>query len=212
MKIALMMENSQALKNATILNELTAVAAEKNYAVFNVGMSDENDHHLTYVHLGIMASILINSKAVDFIVTGCGTGQGAMMSLNLHPGVICGYCLDPADAFLFAQINNGNALSLAFAKGFGWGAELNVRYMFEKAFTGVKGEGYPIERKAPQVENAGILNQVKAAIVKENYLDTLRAIDPALIKTAVTGDRFQQCFFDNCQDKEIEAFIREILA
>lgn len=212
MKIALMMENSQAPKNATILNELTAVAAEKNYAVFNVGMSDENDHHLTYVHLGIMASILINSKAVDFIVTGCGTGQGAMMSLNLHPGVICGYCLDPADAFLFAQINNGNALSLAFAKGFGWGAELNVRYMFEKAFTGVKGEGYPIERKAPQVENAGILNQVKAAIVKENYLDTLRAIDPALIKTAVTGDRFQQCFFDNCQDKEIEAFIREILA
>ena len=212
MKIALMMENSQAPKNATVLNELTAVASEKNYSVFNVGRSDENDHHLTYVHLGIMASILINSKAVDFIVTGCGTGQGAMMSLNLHPGVICGYCLDPADAFLFSQINNGNALSLAYAKGFGWGAELNVRYIFEKAFTGVKGEGYPIERKAPQVENAGILSQVKAAVTKDNYLDTLRAIDPALIKTAVTGERFQQCFFDNCQDQEIETFVREILA
>jgi len=212
MKIALMMENSQAPKNAAVLNELNAVASEKNYPVFNVGMSDENDHHLTYIHLGIMASILINSKAVDFVVTGCGTGQGAMMSLNLHPGVVCGYCIDPADAFLFAQINNGNALSLAYAKGFGWGAELNVRYIFEKAFTGVKGEGYPVERKAPQVENAGILNQVKAAVIKENYLDTLRAIDPALIKTAVTGERFQQCFFDNCQNKEIAAFVREILA
>ena len=74
-----------------------------------------------------------------------------MMSLNIHPGVVCGYCLDPADAFLFSQINNGNALSLAFAKGFGWGAELNVRYMFEKAFTGRTGEGYPPERKEPQV-------------------------------------------------------------
>lgn len=148
----------------------------------------------------------------DFVVTGCGTGQGAMMSLNIHPGVVCGYCIDPADAFLFAQINNGNALSLPFAKGFGWGAELNVRYIFEKAFTGVKGEGYPLDRKEPQVRNAGILNQVKAAVVKENYLDTLRAIDPELVKTAVSGERFQQCFFDNCQVEEIKAFVKQILA
>lgn len=88
------------------------------------------------------------------------------MSLNIHPGVVCGYCIDPADAFLFAQINNGNALSLPFAKGFGWGAELNVRFIFEKAFTGRNGEGYPPERKEPQVRNAGLLNQVKAAVVK----------------------------------------------
>ncbi|KAE9528045.1 RpiB/LacA/LacB family sugar-phosphate isomerase [Testudinibacter aquarius] len=211
MKIALMMENSQAAKNPIILKELKAVADAKGYPVFNVGMSDENDHHLTYIHLGIMASILLNSKAVDFVVTGCGTGQGAMMSLNLHPGVVCGYCLDPTDAFLFAQINNGNALALAFAKGFGWGAELNVRYMFEKAFTGVKGEGYPLDRKEPQVRNAGLLNQVKAAVLKEHYLDGLRAIDPELIKTAVSGERFQQCLFEHGQDKEIEAFVRDIL-
>ncbi len=132
MKIALMMENSQAGKNAIILKELNAVASEKAYPVFNVGMSDEQDHHLTYIHLGIMASILLNAKAVDFVVTGCGTGQGAMMSLNIHPGVVCGYCIDPADAFLFAQINNGNALSLPFAKGFGWGAELTCAISLKK--------------------------------------------------------------------------------
>ena len=50
------------------------------------------------------------------------------MSLNIHPGVICGYCIDPADAFLFAQINNGNALS-AFAKGFGWGRTERTLYL-----------------------------------------------------------------------------------
>lgn len=212
MKIALMMENSQASKNPIVLKELQAVAGEKNFPVFNVGMSDENDHHLTYIHLGIMASILLNSKAVDFVVTGCGTGQGAMMSLNAHPGVVCGYCIEPTDAFLFAQVNNGNALALAYAKGFGWGAELNVRYIFEKAFTGVKGEGYPVERKEPQVRNAGILNQVKAAVAKDSIVATLRAIDPELVKTAVSGERFQKCFFENCQDKEIEAFVKEILA
>lgn len=212
MKIALMMENSQASKNAIILKELQAVASEKDYPVYNVGMSDEQDHHLTYIHLGIMASILLNSKAVDFVITGCGTGQGALMSLNIHPGVICGYCIDPADAFLFSQINNGNALSLPYAKGFGWGAELNVRYIFEKAFSGTRGEGYPVERKEPQVRNAGIFSQVKAAVVKEHYLDTLRAISPELVKTAVSGERFQACFFDNCQNKEIETFVRGVLA
>ncbi|TQI81422.1 ribose 5-phosphate isomerase RpiB [Serratia fonticola] len=211
MNIALMMENSQAGKNALVLEQLQAVAAGNHDAVFNVGMSDEQDHHLTYIHLGIMASILLNSEAVDFVVTGCGTGQGALMSLNIHPGVVCGYCIDPADAFLFAQINNGNALSLPFAKGFGWGAELNVRYIFEKAFTGRKGEGYPIERKEPQVRNAGILNQVKQAVIKDNYLDTLRAIDPELVKTAVSGARFQECLFANAKKPEIVAFVKEIL-
>ncbi len=212
MKIALMMENSQAAKNATILKELTGVVTPMDHQVFNVGMSDENDHHLTYIHLGIMASILLNSDAVDFVVAGCGTGQGAMMSLNLHPNVNCGYCLDPSDAFLFNQINNGNALALAFAKGFGWAAELNARYIFEKAFTGTRGEGYPVERKEPQVANAGILSEVKAAVTKESYIDTLRSIDPELVKTAVAGPRFQECFFENCQDPEIEAFVRGLLA
>jgi ribose 5-phosphate isomerase RpiB len=211
MKIALMMENSQAAKNATVLNELQTVAQPLNHTVFNVGMSDEQDHHLTYIHLGIMASLLLNSKAVDFVVAGCGTGQGAMMSLNLHPGVVCGYCLDPSDAFLFNQVNNGNALALAFAKGYGWGAELNVRYIFEKAFVGERGQGYPIERREPQVRNAGILNEVKAAVTKDNYLDTLKSIDQELVKTAVTGERFQQAFFENCQVPEIADYVNALL-
>jgi len=213
MKIALMMENSQAGKNAVVLNELQTVVGALDHSVYNVGMSDENDHHLTYIHLGIMASILVNAKAVDFVVTGCGTGQGAMMSLNIHPGVVCGYCLEPSDAFLFNQINNGNALALAFAKGFGWGAELNVRYIFEKAFTtGERGQGYPLERAVPQQANASILNEVKAAVVKDNYLDTLKAMDQELVKTAVSGERFQACFFDNCQNAEIKKYVQSLLA
>ncbi len=73
---------------------------------------------------------LLNSKSGRFRGDRLRHWPGALMSLNIHPGVVCGYCIDPADAFLFAQINNGNALSLPFAKGFGWGAELNVRFIF----------------------------------------------------------------------------------
>lgn len=207
-----MMENSQAAKNAVVLNELNAVAQDGGHQVYNVGMCDEQDHHLTYIHLGIMASILLNARAVDFVVTGCGTGQGALLSLNAHPGVVCGYCIDPADAFLFAQINNGNALSLPFAKGFGWGAELNLRYIFEKAFAGERGQGYPQDRREPQVRNAAILNRVKAAVIKDNYLDTLNALDRDLIKTAVSGARFQQCLFEQGQDPAIIDYVRSLLA
>jgi len=211
MKIALMNEFSQAAKNASVLQQLNSVAGELGHNVFNVGMSDDNDHRLTYIHLGIIASLLLNSKAVDFVVAGCGTGQGALMALNAFPGVNCGYCIDPADAYLFAQINNGNALSLPFAKGFGWGAELNVRYIFEKAFTGEKGMGYPPERRESQVTNAGILDKMKAATTKP-YLEGLKAIDIELLKTAVGGQRFQACFFDNCQDKELAAFVKTLIA
>ncbi|WP_111641528.1 RpiB/LacA/LacB family sugar-phosphate isomerase [Marinimicrobium alkaliphilum] len=210
MKIALMNEFSQAGKNPIIWEQLQAVAKELGHDVANVGMDGDNDHHLTYIHLGIMSSLLLNSKAVDFVLTGCGTGQGAMMSLNAHPGVACGYCIEPSDAYLFAQINNGNALALPFAKGFGWGAELNVRYICEKAFTGVTGQGYPPERKESQVRNAGILSGVKAALSKD-VLEGLKALDQELVKTAVTGERFQKCFFDNCQDKDLEAYVRSVL-
>ena len=211
MKIALMNEFSQAAKNPIVLEQLNSVAADLGHEVFNVGMDGDNDHRLTYIHLGIIAGLLINSKAVDFIVAGCGTGQGALMSLNAHPGVTCGYCIDPSDAYLFAQINNGNALSLPFAKGFGWGAELNIRYIFEKAFTGVKGQGYPPERKASQVENAGILNDVKTAMSKD-FLAGLKLLDPELIKQAVGGARFQECFFANCQEPEIAEFVKGFVA
>lgn len=211
MKIALMMENSQAAKNAVVLKELSGVAQKLDHDVYNVGMDSDTDHHLTYIHLGIMASLLLNAKAIDFVVAGCGTGQGAMMSLNAHAGVFCGYCLEPSDAFLFNQINNGNAIALAFAKGFGWGAELNLQYIFEKAFTGERGAGYPIERKEPQVKNAGILTEVKMALLNPDYLSGLKNLDQSLVKTAVSGLRFQECFFENSQDQAITDYVNSLL-
>ncbi|GBL04939.1 RpiB/LacA/LacB family sugar-phosphate isomerase [Glaciecola sp. KUL10] len=213
MKIALLMENSQAAKNTIVLNELKAVVEPLGHTVLNVGMTDENDHHLTYIHLGIQASLLLNTGVVDFVVSGCGTGQGAMMSLNAHPGVFCGYCLEPTDAFLFNQVNNGNAIALAFAKGFGWGAELNIRYMFEKAFTtGERGLGYPKERAEPQQKNAGILVEVKTALAKPSLLSGLQALNQDLVKQAVSSEQFKQAFFDNCKQPDLTDYVRSLVA
>ena len=76
MRIALINENSQAGKNEMIYRSLKKVADIKGYEVDNYGMySAEDENSLTYVQNGILASILLNSGAADYVVTGCGTGE-----------------------------------------------------------------------------------------------------------------------------------------
>ena len=219
MKIAFLQEFSQAPKNTMLFDELTTVATKYGHTVVNAGMlkplldtdvpeayTTENPR-LTYVQVGIQAAILLNSGAVDFVVTGCGTGQGALMSANAFPGVMCGLIVDPTDSYLYLQVNNGNAISLPFAKGFGWGGELNVRYIFEQAFSNPVGNGYPAERKESQNKNAGILAEMKVAASKP-IIEALKSIDAALVKECLTP-HFMAAFADaTCE--EMKAYINSL--
>ena len=213
MKVALMNEFSQAPKNGLILKRLEEAAKKYHFQIYNTGMNGEGDDpYLTYIHLGIQAFLLLNSEAVDLVVTGCGTGQGANISLNNYPGVTCGLILDPADAYLFAQINNGNAVSIPYAKGFGWGAELNLEYIFDKLFLCPWGMGYPTtpERKLLQNKNVEKMNHIKKVTSKGN-LEILESLDPDLIKDAVRGERFQECFFKEAKDQELVRWVKKLL-
>ena len=49
-------------------------------------------------------------------------------------------------------------MALPFAKGFGWGGELNLEYIFEKLFGFGHGQGYPKERVVPEQRNKKILD------------------------------------------------------
>ncbi|MDB5802324.1 MAG: Ribose/galactose isomerase [Rhodocyclales bacterium] len=212
MKIALINENSQAAKNETIFNALKTVAEPLGHTVFNYGMYGAEDKaSLTYVMNGLLAGILLNSKAADFVVTGCGTGMGAMLACNSFPGVFCGLIIDPTDAFLFGQINDGNAISMPYAKGFGWAAELNLQDVYRKLFEGERGLGYPKERAAIMAKNRGILKDVKA-ITNKDMLTVLKEIDQDLLKAAIAGEKFQEYFFKNSQDDGISAYLNGVLA
>jgi len=211
MKIALINENSQAAKNSIIEAALKKVVEAKSHEVFNYGMyTGEDKAQLTYVQAGLLTAILINSKAADFVVTGCGTGMGAMLAANSFPGVVCGHAQDPVDAFTFSQINAGNALALPFAKGFGWGAELNLEYIFEKLFGQEMGQGYPKERAQIMAKNRNILNEVKK-ITHKDMMSILKEIDQEFLKATISGERFQEYFFANCQDEEMAAYLKEVL-
>ena len=212
MRIALINENSQAAKNSTIYAALKKVADEKGYTVDNYGMYAADDEaQLTYVQNGILAAILLNAKAADFVVTGCGTGEGAMLALNSFPGVICGHVEAPLDAYTFAQINDGNAIAIPFALRFGWGGDLNLQYIFEKLWSEPSGSGYPKERAVPEQRNKRILDTVRKAAFKEDLVEILKSLDPELVKGAVAGKNFRELFFANCKDEKIGAYVKSIL-
>ena len=210
MKIALINENSQADKNEIIFQSLQKAVAPLGHEVVNYGMySSKDPNELTYVQNGILAALLLNSGAADYVVTGCGTGEGAMLACNSFPGVLCGHIADPSDGYLFAQVNDGNCVSLPFAKGFGWGGELNLVYTFEKLFGYGSGNGYPPERVIPEQRNKKILDAVRANNLK-NLLDCLDGLDPALVKGAVAGEKFDELFFASCRDAEIARYVKKL--
>ena len=210
MKIALITENSQAAKNATIHDALTAVAEPLGHQVFNYGMySAEDEASLTYVMNGLLTGILLNSGAADFVVTGCGTGMGSMLACNAMPGVFCGLIIDPTDAFLFSQINDGNAISMPYAKGFGWAAELNLQDCYAKIFENEGGAGYPKERAAIMATNRGILKDLKGASCHD-MLTVLKNVDQDLLKAAIAGERFAEYFYANAIDADIVAYLKSL--
>ena len=212
MRIALINENSQAAKNALILDALKKVVEPMGHAVDNYGMYTAQDEaQLTYVQVGILGAILLNSVAADYVITGCGTGEGAMLAMNSFPGVICGHVEDPVDAYTFAHVNDGNAVALPFAKGFGWGGELNLEYIFEKLFGFGHGQGYPRERVVPEQRNKKILDAVRAHTLKD-LVTCLEGIDADLVRGAVAGEKFQELFFANAKDEKIIAYVKTLLA
>ena len=212
MKIALINENSQAAKNAMIEETLRAVVEPLGHEVVNYGMyTADQENQITYVMEGVLAAALLNSGAADFVVTGCGTGEGAMLALNSFPGVLCGHIVTPLDGFLFRQVNDGNAIALPFAEGFGWGGEVNLRYIFEKTFECEGGGGYPPERVVPEQRNKKILDEVKTITHNTDLCDILDRLDPELIKGAFGGAHFAEYFFRDCKCEKIAAEVKELI-
>ena len=187
MKIALINENSQAAKNELIAASLKKVVEPMGHIVYNYGMYTADDAaQLTYVQVGILGAVLLNSGAADYVITGCGTGEGAMLAMNSFPNVLCGHVEDPVDAYTFAHVNDGNAVALPFAKGFGWGGELNLEYIFEKLFGFGHGQGYPKERVVPEQRNKKILDSVRAVTLRP-IIDCLKDIAQAAYEVRKEG-------------------------
>ena len=160
MRVAVINEISTADKNGHILTALDGLG----HQVINAGMQKAGEGpELSYINTGLMAALLLNAKAVDYVIGGCGTGQGFLISVMQYPGVTCGHILNPLDAWLFTQINGGNCISLALNQGYGWAGDINLKFIIEKLFSVQSGLGYPEHRREAQKASRLLLHDVNAA-------------------------------------------------
>jgi ribose 5-phosphate isomerase RpiB len=160
MKIAVINETSAADRNADILAGLQG----RGHEILNVGMKKNLEPpELQYIQTGLMAALLLNLNRVDLVVGGCGTGIGFMNSVMQYPGVFCGHILTDLDAWLFAQINDGNCISLALNQGYGWAANVNLQFIFDRYFSVQRGAGYPAHRAEPQAKSRETLWTISRA-------------------------------------------------
>ncbi|MGA2147071.1 MAG: RpiB/LacA/LacB family sugar-phosphate isomerase [Bryobacteraceae bacterium] len=172
MRIAVINETSAADRNADILGALEG----RKHEIINAGMVKTGAKpELSYIHTGLMTAILLNLNRVDFVVGGCGTGQGFLNSAMQYPGVFCGHILNGLDAWLFAQINGGNCISLALHQGYGWAADVNLRFIFDRIFSVERGGGYPAHRAVPQREYRNKLERV-STITHRSLAEIIRAL------------------------------------
>lgn len=184
MKVAVIQASSQKDKN-TMLYELVKKTVEKHsYEAINFGVFENEEVNYSYIEIAIQIGLLIESRAVDFVVTGCTSGQGMMLACNTLPSLCCGYIVSPSDAYLFGRINDGNAVSFPLGLNFGWSGELNLKYCLEKLFDGDFGIGYPLqdsERKKKDTQLLKMINKVS----KKSMVEILSRLDKEIVQSTL---------------------------
>ena len=181
MKIAIINETSAADRNADIV----AALDNRGFEIFNAGMKKSGEKpELQYIHTGLLSAILLNSGIVDLVVGGCGTGIGYMNSVMQYPGVVCGLIHSPLDAWLFAQINAGNCISLALNQGYGWASNENLRLIFDQFFGVEHGKGYPDHRREPQRESREILRTI-STITHRPMIEIIEKLPHTVVSSVV---------------------------
>ncbi|WP_333651941.1 RpiB/LacA/LacB family sugar-phosphate isomerase [Lacrimispora sp.] len=182
MRIAVINEVSARQKNSDIIKALEG----RGHEVLNLGMTGNSElPELTYIHTGLMTAILLNSGSVDFVVGGCGTGQGYLNAAMQFPGVFCGLISSSLDAWLFTQINGGNCISLPLNQGYGWAADVNLRFVFDRIFSVESGCGYPENRRESQQKSRQTLSRI-SQIAHRPFFEILDDMPQEIVK-AVAG-------------------------
>ncbi len=179
MRIAVINETSAADRNGDILTALE----DRGHEIINIGMTKSGDTpEMTYIHTGLLSAMLLNLKKVDFVVGGCGTGQGYLNSVLQYPNCFCGLIQNPLDVWLYGQINGGNCISLALLFGYGWAGDINLKFIFDRLFELPQfGKGYPPHREESQQASRKTLEAVSVAAHK-SFADIIASLDDSVLK------------------------------
>lgn len=209
MRIGIIQASSQREKN-DVLCQCARRAVERNRRddqVVNYGVFSQESASFSYIETAVNISLLLSSGAVDFIITGCSSGQGMMLACNSFPGVLCGYAPTPADAYLFAQINNGNAVSLPLGEGYTWAGQENLEQTIRRLFSEPFGQGYPKEEASRKLRDTALLKGIRAKS-QTGVTAFLDSLDPALCRRIISKRDVTEYILAQGTQEPIAAWIR----
>jgi len=205
MDIGLIVETSQMFRMEIIEKELRKAADKYGHNVMNFS------NNTTFAKNGLLGALLLNAGVVDLVVTGCGTGVGAMVAANSFIGVQCGFVADPCDAQMVRELNMSNSVAMPFSKDFGNEGVLNLQFCFENLLCPMKDPMYisPETRQAC-IEMTKEMDDLKKAC-QVPIEEVIQKLDKAYLKEALDSDCFRQYFFAKCKNLELARLVRDKL-
>lgn len=211
MKIGVIQATSQKEINKLIYDCTNEVVQKYGYETINFGCFKEETEIYSYIEIAVEISLLLSSGSIDFIITGCSSGQGMMLACNSLPNIICGYVETPQDAFLFGRINDGNAISLPLGLNFGWCGEINLKCTLEKLFDGPFGSGYPSKDAERKMRDTKLLKKLNS-LTKKNFVEIFEEIDNDLLNKALKRKNVVDYIINNGSNNELISLIKNRLS
>ena len=209
MKIAVITEGSTKAKNSDVIKALESLG--QGHEIYNLGMKNvEGEPDLNYLDTGFLAALALNLKAVDFVLGGCGTGQGFMNAVLQFPGVACGLLMDPVESFLYSQVNAGNCVSFPLNKQYGLGGDLNLKYMLQNLFNETYGQGYPASRREIQLKARARLEKLSLDSHK-SMKEIIKVMDKTIIDTVLHFPGVADFIKNKAPQSELKDFVLSLM-
>ena len=206
MKIGVIQASSQAEKNEMIFRAVQQYAPDAEAVNFGCGIGESRRY--SYIEISLLAGMLLAGRAVDFIVTGCSSGQGMMLACNSFPGVLCGYAPTPMDAYLFVQINHGNAISLPLGEEYTWAGQENLEQTIRKTFSEPFGQGYPKGEASRKLADTALLKEIRGRF-QPDVIAFLDGLGQPLIRHILSKQDVIEYILKNGSNERLKAWIRK---
>jgi ribose 5-phosphate isomerase RpiB len=203
MRIGIIQASSTLDKNKLLYESVRQFAPQ--HEVFNFNTKNEDKY--SYIEISVLIGLLLNSGAVDFIVTGCSSGQGMMLAANSMPNVLCGYVPTPKDAYLFAQINNGNAVSLPLGEAYTYSGTENLKETIRSLFSEPFGGGYPKEDAERKLKDTELLKRIRK-YSQVPFIPLLETVDKNFLHHLLAKTNVIHYIMENGTYTELKEWIR----
>lgn len=208
MKIGVIQASSQTGKNCLLYDMVCKYSDDSE--VINFGCFEDEEEKFSYIEISLLAGLLLVSRAVDFIVTGCSSGQGMMLACNNIPGVLCGYIPTAMDAYLFVQINNGNAVSVPLGEDYTWKGVDNLEETIKKLFSEPFGQGYPRSEAERKLKDTELLKDLRKRS-QVDVVDFYGSLDEDLILKIFSKKDVIGFIMDNGKHEKLKEWIKSRL-